>query len=307
MHSIPPPPFSRILVDVDTAASEHPAVDRAVALAEACGATLTLVDVVSVPRTARPLPGGIEDALTEERSLALTRMAAAITGVPATTVLLRGRRGTALIQQVLRGGHDLLMRSHTTQPGARPRAFGAVDTELLRKCPCPVWLVRERRRPLVVGAVNASTSDETEHALNRRIVGLTAALARVEQAEAVVLHAWIPFGERLIQSHASAAAAADYATEVRDRTARELKALVASVVPEASGVRTSHRRGAPEDVIRAFVASHGADVVVMGSVARSGIAGLLFGNTAEAVIRKLPCSLLTLKPDGFECPVRLDP
>lgn len=67
-----------------------------------------------------------------------------------------------------------------------------------------------------------------------------------------------------------------------------------------------HRRGEPEDVIPEFVVAHGIDLVIMGTVARSGIAGLLVGNTAERVLRKLPCSVLAVKPDGFVSPVRLD-
>ena len=44
----------------------------------------------------------------------------------------------------------------------------------------------------------------------------------------------------------------------------------------------------------------------MGTMARSGIAGLLIGNTAERVLRKLPCSVLAVKPDGFVSPERLE-
>ncbi|MGE3600210.1 MAG: universal stress protein, partial [Dehalococcoidia bacterium] len=59
-------------------------------------------------------------------------------------------------------------------------------------------------------------------------------------------------------------------------------------------------------VIPDFVVAEGIDLVVMGTVARAGIAGMLLGNTAERILRKLPCSVLTVKPDGFTSPVRLD-
>jgi universal stress protein E len=48
------------------------------------------------------------------------------------------------------------------------------------------------------------------------------------------------------------------------------------------------------------------DLVVMGTVARAGIAGMLIGNTAERVLRKLRCSVLIVKPDRSVSPVRLD-
>ncbi len=43
----------------------------------------------------------------------------------------------------------------------------------------------------------------------------------------------------------------------------------------------------------------------MGTVSRTGVAGLLIGNTAERILRQVDCSVLTVKPDGFITPVRL--
>lgn len=49
------------------------------------------------------------------------------------------------------------------------------------------------------------------------------------------------------------------------------------------------------------------DLIVMGTVSRAGIAGLLIGNTAEKVLRRVDCSMLTVKPEGFISPVKLEP
>ncbi len=43
--------------------------------------------------------------------------------------------------------------------------------------------------------------------------------------------------------------------------------------------------------------------VVMGTVARTGVAGLLVGNTAERLLDEVRCSVITLKPPGFVSPV----
>jgi universal stress protein E len=42
----------------------------------------------------------------------------------------------------------------------------------------------------------------------------------------------------------------------------------------------------------------------MGTVCRIGIAGLFIGNTAESILGEVSYSVLTLKPDGFETPVK---
>jgi nucleotide-binding universal stress UspA family protein len=48
------------------------------------------------------------------------------------------------------------------------------------------------------------------------------------------------------------------------------------------------------------------DLLVMGTVCRTGIAGFLIGNTAEEVLNQVDCSVLTRKPVGFVTPVTLD-
>ena len=47
------------------------------------------------------------------------------------------------------------------------------------------------------------------------------------------------------------------------------------------------------------------DVIIMGTVCRTGIPGLFIGNTAEKVLRQVDCSVLTVKPGGFVTPVAL--
>ena len=51
------------------------------------------------------------------------------------------------------------------------RPFGAIDMELLRQCPCPVWLVERRasrRVPRrILAAVHANPDEPTEQALNK--------------------------------------------------------------------------------------------------------------------------------------------
>ncbi|MFU8769020.1 MAG: universal stress protein [Desulfotignum sp.] len=57
------------------------------------------------------------------------------------------------------------------------------------------------------------------------------------------------------------------------------------------------------EVIR-MVLSQSFDLVVMGTIARTGVSGLFIGNTAEAVFHQLQCSILAVKPPGFESPVK---
>ena len=47
------------------------------------------------------------------------------------------------------------------------------------------------------------------------------------------------------------------------------------------------------------------ELVVMGTISRGGLPGVLLGNTAERLLPRLDVSLLTVKPDDFVCPVSL--
>lgn len=300
-----------ILVDVDASVASHPALERAIPLARASGATLTITDIINVPAHARRyLPEALEEEIVSQRRQQLERIAHRFSDIRTEARLLVGRPATVLVQEVIRSGHDLLMRSHARDLAAvGPQPFGPVDMELLRKCPCPVLLVRHGTRaqpPQVVGAVNASTDEASERALNAKIVRWTLLMAELAGGMPMLLQAWKPFGERMLRAHASDDAFASYVEEVRRGTEADLSQFVQSFGGQLSTVSAVHRRGEPESVIPEFAVAEGVDLVVMGTVARSGIPGLLIGNTAERVLRKLPCSVLAVKPDGFVSPVSPD-
>ena len=304
--------FRNILVDIDATANAHPALERAILLAKKTGGRLTVADVMTVPSYAhRYLPPGIEESLVQDRRQQLARIAGQVTGIQARAKLLIGRPATVLIEEVLRSTHDLFMRSHAREvASSSPSPFGAVDMELLRKCPCPVLLVRQGQpaiKPRIACAVDASSEDPDAQAMNTRILELALLMANCLDSDTpTLLHAWLPFGERAVRRHAGDDDFAAYLEKARQRAASTLRRLARSFDGQFDEKDMVLRRGEPQDVIPEFVVSEGIDVLVMGTVARGGVSAVLIGNTAERVLRKLPCSVLTVKPDGFVSPVRLE-
>ena len=63
------------------------------------------------------------------------------------------------------------------------------------------------------------------------------------------------------------------------------------------------RQGPASRVIPDMATQLKADLVVMGTLGRTGISGLIIGNTAEAILDQLTCSVLAIKPPGFVSPV----
>ncbi len=64
-------------------------------------------------------------------------------------------------------------------------------------------------------------------------------------------------------------------------------------------------KGRASEVIPETVAKHRINLLVMGTVARTGVSGLIIGNTAESVLDKVRCSVIAVKPPGFVTPVHL--
>lgn len=300
--------FRSILVDVDALAAVHPAMERAVEVARACGARLKLVDVVAIPGDVRGyLPESLEDVLIRQRRERLEALGAAA-GVAVECDVLRGRASIELVREVLRTGHDLLIRSHARDLAA-PKAFGAIDMQLFRQCPCPVWAVGSSATTAprrVLAAVHATADDVEEQALNRKIIEATLLVAGFGSGTVTVLQVWSAFGEDLLRGHSKPADVAAYVKTASDTARTALDDLVTSFGNRLEAARVELKKGDPEDIIPRFVVSEGIDLVVMGTVARTGVAGFIIGNTAERLLQRLICSVFAVKPDGFRTPVRLD-
>jgi universal stress protein E len=301
--------FSRILIDIDASADSHPALGDAIAVAARCGAMVKIVDVLGeVPPGARGyLTERLEADLVAHRLEQLEAVAARITQAAVTTEVLRGRPATALIREVLRSGHDLLVRSHGRELDERGKPFGAIDMELLRQCPCPVWLAGSQKRPgpaiRVLAAVHANPEDPTEQKLNESILERALTMADLLDGRLSVVQAWIAFGEEMLASHMSRRELEEYVASARAREQQDLHALTRPFAERMKNATIDLVKGEPEDVIPKFVGANGIDLVVMGTVARTGIPGLLIGNTAERVLQRLRVSVLATKPPGFQSAV----
>jgi nucleotide-binding universal stress UspA family protein len=300
---MPPVPFARILVDVDATAAADPALEQAVDLASRGGAALTLVDVLPpLPAAARRyLRETLEAELVAHRRERLDRLARDVASrVPAvSTAVLRGSPDLAIIAHVVEQGHDLVMRSHGRRRGGGFPPFGTMDLQLLRKCPCPVWLVGPdagTRPQHVLVAVHANPDERAECELDTRLVEIGLALSDLEDAHLTLLHAWSAWGEELLATRLTPPEFSALVEAARREAREGLDALAATFGARLAGAALELPKGHPEDVIPVAVAARQVDLVVMGTVARRGVAGWIMGNTAERVLQRLRCSVLAVKP-----------
>lgn len=157
-------------------------------------------------------------------------------------------------------------------------------------------------------------SEPVEQALNLSILDLAISLALSDFAALHLDHAWEGFAEGTIRARGDKmtkdiAAYVDNEHMLHrkglDRLAETLRDRIGAEAYQYLSPRFHLPKGAPKTVVAAVAEELRADLVVMGTVARTGISGLIIGNTAEAILDQLACSVLAIKPPGFTTPVKL--
>ena len=81
---------------------------------------------------------------------------------------------------------------------------------------------------------------------------------------------------------------------------RPLLSIVAPVFNEIELIDEFYRR--TRDVMDSLD-DYDCELVVMGTICRTGLPGFFIGNTAETVLQSVDCAVLTVKPEGFVTPV----
>lgn len=215
----------------------------------------------------------------------------------------------SIIRHVLRDAHDLLIKE--AEFNERGKGFKALDMTLLRKCPCPVWLARAISTPReaiqVAVAINPESRSEEEQALSLRLLELAHALAATCSGELNIISCWDYVFESFLRHNGRAEVPEEEifraVLEAQAKHRYALQYLIDQAGLPIKRYHIHHLRGAAETLIPHFVELKQVDILVMGSVARTGITGFLIGNTAENIAEELGCSLLALKPAGFVSPI----
>ena len=306
----------KILFIADGSPSEMNALRRAVQLAGEFGAALTVMDTVERYSSAssdlviQQAVTALQASAIRERRQKLERMVKPILGGSGVKYSVEVAAGTGYVEairlvQKLKIG--LVMKA-ATGGSALLRLFGDADMHLLRMCPCQVWIARptrHKRHARILAAVDTSAGDAVSNALNRLIVDSAANIAELEDAELHVVHAWRLLGEPSMRADLYPMpedVLAKLRADTRARHERDLGALLRRY--RDRDIKLHIREGAPASVIQSLVKSKKIDLLVMGTVSRSGVAGMLLGNTAESILHKVNCALLTLKPSTFKTPIK---
>ncbi|MEW8627085.1 MAG: universal stress protein [Candidatus Thiodiazotropha sp.] len=321
--------FKNILCVVELEEVSEPILERAASLAKNNQARLTVITVVERVTAGIRMPDGgpisadLQAAIVNDHMQKLEKLAEPY-GDRVEVKVLVGTPFLEIIREVLRNQRDLVIKIPEHQDWL-DRLFGSDDMHLLRKCPCPIWLIKPhaaKTHRCVLAAVDAGEiypSDEQKprHALNRQILEMASSLALSDFADLHVVHVWDAIGESAMQNSAfmrrPEKEVAAYVEEVRQHHADSLQSLIRETTSNLGQdaidylkPKTHLVKGWAREEVPILAQQIDADLVVMGTVARTGVSGFFMGNTAETILNQIDCSVLAIKPPGFKTPVMLE-
>ena len=204
---------------------------------------------------------------------------------------------------------DLLIMKPDIKSGLKRFFFGSLTLSLLRKIACPIWVVKPQKAHMyqrILICVDPMAEEAEEKALNHKLIEIGTALAKRESAECHLLCAWHLPGEDTLNGAFISMPTAEIEalkTHQKVKVARAFEALQALNKTHLTDCQTHLHHGEPVSAVTEFVDHNKIDLVVMGTLARSGVQGFVMGNTAEAIINQLECSIMAIKVDGFVSPI----
>ena len=221
-------------------------------------------------------------------------------------VVWHNRPFEAIIEQVIKHKYDLVVKGTHQHDKFKSVVFTPTDWHILRKCPCPVLLVKEHEWPQqgnILAAVNVG-SDEAEHlSLNEAITKQAKNIAQLITANVHLVNSF-------------PGTPVNIAIEIPEFDASEYNSAMQAHHKEAMNKHANSfdiplsntyvEEGLPEAVIEQAALKIDAELVILGTIGRTGISAALIGNTAEHVIDQLDCDVLALKPDGYISPLDVE-
>jgi universal stress protein E len=300
-----PPNSKPILVAMDFSPYSAAALKQAVWLARRTGAPIVLTH--SIPDFSKSVHWGPYEREVNQRELhdrSESGMRRVIVDLNAmdldvTFRTLVGEPFVEITRAAQAEGYDMVLAG-TRGAGKLEQFFvGSTAKRLIRKCPASVWIVKAEH--LVPPKVVLAATDFSEVSFKAVREGLK--IAQQADAEFHLLHiidskdvpedliSRVPEGSTLRQ-------------EINDEATKRLDTFVASLGVDGTQIQSHLSWGTPWQEIRRIAKHQAAELIVIGTVGRSGVKGLLLGNTAERVLDSCDCSILTIKPDDFVSPIK---
>ena len=297
--------INHILVVLDSNHPEQIALDRALWLAESLKADLTLLtatyeayceDNSSLDAETRER---VKKALLNKSEQWLKSFVPEAGSINVSAeVHWQKHLHEAVMESMRHNDFDLVIKG-TRPHGLLDRIFAHTDWNLMRHCPAPVMLVKSAapwKHNRVLAAIDATSSDKGHQLINDNILSFAEHLADHFETDLHLANSYplVSVAFAMVPEVTAPDDIQKYITEQHEESCGEW-ARKFSIAEDHVHIG----EGDADKVIADISKNIEADVVVIGTVGREGLAGVLIGNTAEALVDKVACDIIVLKPsDG---------
>ncbi len=222
-------------------------------------------------------------------------------GIETEVKVLCGKSSEEIVKDVLLYNADLVVRYLKGERSRQSGAFGNTARNLMRICPCPLLLVGDQPidRPKVLACVNAEHNFQE----NQPILSAAEKLAG-EDKQLLAVYCWKFYGSEMMQHYLDESRYKQCLNEAKHIYQGLYDKFLEQHDLTAFGDGVHLENGEPKHVIPELCRRESVDVVVMSSASQNHPIRRLLGTTIESVLDELPCSLLVVKPQGFQCPVK---
>ncbi|MBF7729661.1 universal stress protein [Pseudomonas sp. N040] len=202
-----------------------------------------------------------------------------------------GQVSTAMLQACQRLDSDLLIKQQQPASWLEKQLLLPDDWHLLRDAPVPLLLVKSRQAwsgGKVLAAMDVAHQDELHKALQGNVIAAAAELCALFDYSLHVVSAHELVGLPKTES----------ITSLEEALARNCLEQLQWLQDEygLSENQLHIGEGPASTLIPQVARQLEVSMVVLGTVARRGLAGVLIGNTAETVLDNLDCDVLVLHP-----------
>ena len=293
----------RVLVAIDGSDSASLAVDLVADVAWPSGTTIRVVEAIetgaalfaSWPGLALVQADELEaqlrlgaNATVQEAQARLTRP-----GLVVESAVLHGRPAAALVDDARRMAADLIVVGSRGHGTIESMLLGSVSAEVIDHAMTPVLVARRRRIDRVVLAWDGSTSASRAAELLRRWPIFARSSVRVVSVADIEVPWWSGFPEagspELMPLWLDAIDAS--------RSRHDLLASEMTVELQAAGLtaEADRREGDAATEILAAAQAFKADLILLGTRGRTGVARLVLGSVARNVLHHASCSTLVVR------------
>ncbi len=304
--------FNNVLVVLDPTDNQQKALSRALELArkQPCKLT-TFMSVYDFSYEMTTMLSGDEresmrQAVIHDRELWVNELisGARDQGIAIELkVVWHNRPFEAIVHEVLEQNFDLVIKGTHNHDVLKSMIFTPTDWHILRKCPCAVLLVKEHEWPVngsIIAAVNAGSEQDHHQSLNQRVISNAKAMAEVLKGRVHLVNAF-PGTPVNIAIEIPEFNPQQYNSAMRQHHENAVAELAAQY--DMAEQDTHVLEGMPEDIIPQLATELDAEMVVIGTIGRTGLSAAIIGNTAEHLIDQLDCDVLALKPANFVSPL----